>query len=89
MAENRELALVLKLVADQFQSELKKQQGALGEFNKFISDWKTQLTAAGAALFAIAKTTANYGEELLRASQRVGVSVQALAGLQQIGRAHV
>lgn len=82
MAENRELALVLKLVADQFQSELKKSGGALGEFNKFISDWKVQLTASGTALFAIAKSTANYGEELLKTSQKIGIKVSALAGLQ-------
>ncbi|NOS81305.1 MAG: hypothetical protein HOP32_06970 [Nitrospira sp.] len=82
MAENRELALVLKLVADNFNSELKKSGGMLGEFNRFISDWKTQLVAAGGALFVIAKSTANYGEELLKTSQKVGVSVQALAGLQ-------
>ncbi len=82
MAENRELALVLKLVADQFQSELKKTGGALGELNRFISDWKTQLAAGGAALFAIAKSTANYGEELLKTSQKTGITVEALAGLQ-------
>jgi hypothetical protein len=82
MAENRELALVLKLVADQFQSELKKSGGALGEFTSFIKDWKTQLTAVSAALLAIAKSTANYGEELLKTSQKVGINVQALAGLQ-------
>lgn len=82
MAENRELALVLKLVADQFQSELKKSGGLLGEFNTFIKDWKVQLTAVGGALFAIAKSTANYGEELLKTSQKVGINVEALAGLQ-------
>lgn len=82
MAENRELALVLRLVASQFQDELKKSGGLLGEFNRFVSDWKTQLVAAGGALFAIAKSTANYGEELLKTSQKVGVTVEALAGLQ-------
>lgn len=82
MAENRELALVLKLVADNFSSELKKQQGALGEFNRFISDWKTQLVAGGAALFAITKSTANYGEEALKASQRLGTTVEKTTALQ-------
>jgi hypothetical protein len=82
MAENRELALVLKLVADQFQSELKKSGGALQDFNSFIKDWKTQVVAAAGALFAIAKTTANYGEELLKNSQKLGINIQALAGLQ-------
>ena len=86
MAENRELALVLKLVADQFQSELKKSGGALGEFNRFISDWKTQLAAGATALFAIAKSTANYGDELVKASQRIGVSVQDTARLQHAAR---
>jgi hypothetical protein len=81
MAENRELALILKLVADQFQSELKKSGGMLGDFNKFISDWKVQLTAAGGALLAIAKSTANYGEELLKTSQKVGINIESLAGL--------
>ena len=82
MSENRELALVLRLVADQFTSELRKSGGALGEFNRFISDWKTQLATAGGVLFTIAKTTANYGEEALKASQRTGVSVQVFTGLQ-------
>jgi len=81
MAENRELALVLKLVADQFQSELKKSQGALGSFNNFIKDWKTQLTAAGAALFAIAKSTANFGEEALKGAQKAGQTVETFTAL--------
>lgn len=86
MAENRELALVLKLVADEFQKELKNSQGALSSFNNFIKDWRTQLAAAGTALFAIAKSTANYGDELFKTSQKVGIQVQALAGLQHAAK---
>ena len=86
MAENRELALVLKLVADQFQSELKKSGGALGEFNKFVSDWKVQLTAVGTTLFAVAKSTANYGDELVKTSQRMGTTVEETARLQHAAR---
>ena len=82
MSENRELALVLKLVADQFQSELKKSQGALAGFNSFIKDWKTQLSAISGVLVAVAKSTANYGDELFKTSQKVGIGVEALAGLQ-------
>lgn len=82
MAENRELALVLKLVADQFQSELKKSGGVVGEFQKFIGDWRTQLTLAGTALFAIAKSTANFGEEALKTSQRLGLTVEKTTALQ-------
>ena len=81
MAE-AEVAVVLKLVADQFQAELKKSGGALGQFNTLIKDWKTQLTAVGVALFAIAKSTANAGEELLKTSQKIGISVETLSALQ-------
>ena len=86
MAENRELALVLRLVADEFQKELKNSQGALSSFNNFIKDWRTQLAAAGTALFAIAKSTANYGDELFKTSQKVGIQVEALAGLQHAAK---
>ena len=86
MAENRELALVLKLVADKFQSELKKSGGALGEFTSLVKDWRTQLATAGTVLFTIAKSTANYGDELVKASQRIGVSVQDTARLQHAAR---
>lgn len=86
MADNRELALVLKLVADQFQSELKKSGGLVGDFQKIIGDWKTQLTAAGGALFAIAKSTANYGDELVKMSQKMGVSIADTAQLQHAAK---
>lgn len=82
MAADAELAVVLKLVADQFQAELKKSHGLLGGFSKAISDWRVQLGAVATTLFAVAKSTANYGEELLRNAQRAGVSVEALAGLE-------
>lgn len=81
MAENRELALVLKLVADEFKSELKNSQGALSQFNDFIKDWKTQLAAAGTALFALAKSTADFGEEMLKGAQKAGTTVQSFSAL--------
>lgn len=81
MAENNELALVLKLVADQFQSELKNSQGALSQFNTFIKDWRTQLAAAGTALFAVAKSTANFGEEALKGAQKAGQTVETFTAL--------
>lgn len=82
MAENRELALVLKLVADQFQSELKRSGGIVGEFQKLIGDWRTQLTLGATALFAIAKSTATFGEEALKTSQRIGLTVEQTTALQ-------
>lgn len=81
MAENRELALVLRLVADEFKSELKNSQGALSQFNDFIKDWKTQLAAAGTALFALAKSTADFGEEMLKGAQKAGTTVQSFSAL--------
>lgn len=86
MAENRELALVLRLVADDFKKELQSSKGALSGFNDFIKDWRTQLTAAGTALFAIAKSMANYGDELAKMGQRLGTTVQETARLQHAAR---
>jgi hypothetical protein len=86
MAENRELALVLKLVADEFQKELRNSQGALSSFNTFIKDWRTQLAAAGTALFAIAKSTANFGEEALKGAQKAGTTVQAFAAMSHAAK---
>ncbi len=81
MDENRELALVLRLVADNFQSELKKSQGALSGFNTFIRDWKTQLGAVTGVLVAVAKSTANFGEGALKGAQRAGATVEAYTAL--------
>lgn len=86
MGENRELALVLKLVADQFKSELKNSQSALGQFNSFIADWKTQLAAAGVVLFGVAKSTADYGDALVKASQRMGTSIEDTARIQHAAK---
>lgn len=82
MADNNELAVVLRLVADQFKTELQSSRGAIGAFNDFLKDWKTQLAAAGTALFAVAKSTANFGEEALKTSQRLGTTVEITTALQ-------
>ena len=55
MASNQELAVVLRLVASQFNSELQRSQGALGRFTKFVTDMRVVLLAATAG---IAKSTA-------------------------------
>src|SRR5687768_8708323 len=41
--------------------------------------------AAGAAIAAILKSTANAGDELLKMSQKVGVSVESLSALKYAG----
>lgn len=86
MAENRELALVLRLVADEFQKELRNSQGALSSFNNFVKDWKTQLAAAGTALFAIAKSTANFGEEALKGAQKAATTVETFTMLSHAAK---
>lgn len=80
MADN-ELAVVLRLVADQFKGELQSSRGAIGQFNDFLKDWKTQLAAAGAALFAVAKSTADFGEEALKGAQKAGTTVEGFTAM--------
>ena len=86
MAENRELALVLKLVADEFQRELKNSQGALAGFSDFLKDWRTQVVAAGTALFALAKQTANFGAEALKGAQKAGATVETFSALSHAAK---
>ena len=86
MAESKELAVILKLVADQYQAELKKSGGVTAEFTKFLGDWKTQLAAATTALVSIAKSTANYGDELVKMGQRLGTTVEDTARLQHAAK---
>lgn len=85
MADN-ELAVVLRLVADQFKGELQSSRGAIGAFNDFLKDWRTQLAAAGAALFAVAKSTADFGEEALKGAQKAGTTVQTFSALSHAAR---
>jgi len=82
MPENRELALVLKLIADQFQSEMKKSGGIAQDFQRVVADWRVQLTAVSGALFAVAKSTADYGDELVTTSQRMGTTIADTARLR-------
>lgn len=85
MADN-ELAVVLRLVADQFKGELQSSRGAIGQFNDFIKDWRTQMAAAGAALFAVAKSTADFGGEALKGAQKAGTTVQTFSALSHAAR---
>lgn len=86
MSNNNELAVVLRLVADQFKGELQSSRGAIGQFNDFLRDWKTQLAAAGAALFAVAKSTADFGEEALKGAQKAGTTVSTFSALSHAAR---
>lgn len=82
MAGEQEIAVVLKLVADEFKRELGNSKGVLADFQRALSDWKTQATAAGTALFAIAKSAANYGDEALKAAQKTGTTVESFTAMR-------
>lgn len=75
-----ELSVVLRLIATQFQDELKKSGGALGQFNKLITDWRVIGTAVAGTLAAVTKQTADLGEELSKASQKTGIATDQLQG---------
>jgi hypothetical protein len=81
VAENQELAVVLRLVATQFQSELTKSKGLLGDFTKVLTDWKTQALAVAGALFAITKPTASYADEALKGAQKTQTTVESFQKL--------
>lgn len=80
MAQPNELVVALRLVADQFQSDLKKSDSALGGFTetlkKLATNGKVQLTALTVSLIEIAKATASWGEEIDHLSQRTGLGIE-------------
>lgn len=79
---DQEIAVVLRLLASQFQAEAKKSQGLLGDFMGAVRSWQVQLAATAGALLAIAKSTANYGEEALKAAQKTNTSVESITALR-------
>ncbi len=82
MAENRELALVLKLVADQFASGLSSARDSLKTFGTEVAKMAAPLAAVGVAMGGVVVKAANFGEDLKRASKSIGIGVEALAGLR-------
>lgn len=86
MAGNAEIAVVLKLVADQFSRELRKQEGSLGKFVGSINRSKILIAAISGAVLGLAKSAADYGDHLAKTSQKVGMSVQALAALEHAAK---
>src|SRR6185295_11790857 len=79
--ENAELAVILKLIADQFQSEMKKSGGVVGDFSRVIADWRVQVGAVSGVLVGLAKSTANYGDEAVKSAQKVGMTIEAWQGM--------
>ena len=76
---DREIAVVLKLVAKDFDDRLKKSGGGVDSFIGKINKWKVAATAAIVAVTALARSTANYGDELAKQAQMLGISTGQLA----------
>lgn len=77
----QEIAVVLKLIADEFKKELSASKGVLGDFMGALRDWKTQLAAGSGVLVALAKSTASYAEETKNAALATGTTTQGFQAL--------
>ncbi len=77
----QEIAVVLKLIADEFKKELSASKGALGDFMNAVRDWKTQLATSAGILVALAKSTASYSEETKNAAIATGTTAQGFQAL--------
>jgi hypothetical protein len=79
---DQEIAVVLKLLAQQFQSGLKDAESSLGSLSssiaKFATDWKTGAAAAVTAIAAIVRTTQEAATHIEDLSQQTGLSTTAI-----------
>lgn len=69
--------LVVKLGFDVNSSDLKKYEKSVANVKSSMLALSATVTAAAGSLFAIAKTTANHGEEADKLSQRLGITTDA------------
>jgi lambda family phage tail tape measure protein len=79
---DQEVAVVLRLIADQFQREVRKSQGIFGDFASVIRSWQVQFAAVAGTLFAIAKSTGAHAEQLLKQAEAFGTSTEKMSGYQ-------
>lgn len=89
MANEKELRVKITADATKFQNSIKgvnsSLDGLIGNFSRFQSGTAgvvAAVVALGGALTKIIKSTADYGDELFSTSQKIGISVEALSGLQ-------
>ena len=89
MASEKELKIKITANSQQFLSSIKgvnsSLDGLIANFSKFNLSTVgvvAGLAALGGSLATIVKSTANYGDELFNTSQKIGISVEALSGLQ-------
>ncbi len=89
MASEKELKIKITANSQQFLSSIKgvnaSLDGLIANFSKFNLSTVgvvAGLGALGGSLAKIVQSTANYGDELFNTSQKIGISVEALSGLQ-------
>lgn len=82
MAENNELVVALKLVADQFKGGLAEADSSLGRFanavTRMATDWKTASSLMVTSLAAITQAAGRHAEQLEHLSQETGDSTAKL-----------
>lgn len=82
MAQQNELVVALKLVADQFKSGLASADSSLGQFahavTRMATDWKTASALIATSLTAITQAAGKHAEQLTHLSQETGDSTQKL-----------
>ena len=89
MASEKELKIKITANSQQFLSSIKgvnaSLDGLIANFSKFNLSTVGAVAALGALGGSLAKiitSTADYGDELFNTSQKIGISVEALSGLQ-------
>lgn len=81
MAGEQEIAVVLRLIADEFKKELSSSKGVLGDFMGALRTWQAQVSAGAGILLAFAKSTASYAEETKNAAIATGTTAQGFQAL--------
>jgi len=75
-----EIAVVIKLIADEFKGQMKDAENSLGSFfgisGSAAAAFGTALVGVGASLVAIAKSASSAAEDILQLSQKTGIAAQ-------------
>ena len=78
---NAEIAVVLKLIADQYDAQIKRSRGLTARHKETIRQLSVAVVGLVTSLTAVTLSTAKWGDELAKTSQRTGLSVEELQGL--------
>lgn len=89
MAEERKIEYKLSAVVDQFTAGLRQAMGGFDKFSESLLNGKNLMFVAGtaavtlgAALVAVAKKTAQTGDDLMKMSDQTGIAVEKLSLLR-------